>query len=920
MTNRYWDYSIENCKRALHELYTLCQDEQSVDKCDSVLEVLKSTSLNFQDLKSTLFTSINSNADKENVKLTSQLKSSSTGGLNEESIEIKQTPSSPVQESIKTNSITPESIILHPISLDSSKKSNSSSTLPNLITPIITTTTSTNTSIAPTTSTTEQSMKWSDRLKLALNLNDNPNDLDLSNDNDNDNDNDNNNNNNNNNNSTKLKETYENKQNQAKIKREEILDKKISGVITNRTRLNEFNKRNEENKERKKISIEAKQGRADQLHDQHITQIKQKANFETKKVEEMQWITNQSSESHKYFKQKKFDKLEAKRKKFIEEKRKKSLDSATLREESATRRRKQIESSRAQILLGYMPNSPPISEDPNRKIRRYCRYCNVLITSDEFLENHLQDPRHQVNFKKGRTATQVGTEDGALVLVTLPFDLLSTQLLAPISKEEMERIRELESEMKPTIQNLQNNVFSEKLYQLDYNEKKLILSPLSNGTNIAIYEKVLNEFTNLIAKKDYENLQFLLNDLLILLTKHNQYNDYIYFTKNGGMVNIMKILNEFHNPPSNLIKLSIELLLILCRCEANLIYFITTPGGIVGILDMLSGNILSKPDLVSPFLPPLLKLLNRIITLKDLDMQGHYKTNDFKMDLISYIIGQCIFEKLELKLPRHIQLGLLDSNVNSTIFAQEVIRLLLNISMYYLELKKSNISSFLPPIPESQNFLLTLKKTNLIGILSLLTSTLLRTTKKPVANSTIEISNTLLQLVNDSLQLFIKLSILDLPFIQSFLGSDDYQIEFYHFVNHLLRYTTQKTNLNNNLNGTQQNPIQIQILDRIIVLLGYYSIKNERNQEILHWGEQETILHKLCTLPLVYYFDKDSTKSNIIYPTLITLCLNNRNRILIKQELSIELLNNYYNEHHNNNTMNELLCYLNLNKDPFIID
>ena len=63
-------------------------------------------------------------------------------------------------------------------------------------------------------------------------------------------------------------------------------------------------------------------------------------------------------------------------------------------------------------------------------------------------------------------------------------------------------------------------------------------------------------------------------------------------------------------------------------------------------------------------------------------------------------------------------------------------------------------------------------------------------------------------------------------------------------------------------------------------------------QVVLQSGQPPTVLQQLCSLPFQYFSDPKLT--NVLFPTLISLCYNNKdNRQILEQELSCDLLANF---------------------------
>jgi len=177
------------------------------------------------------------------------------------------------------------------------------------------------------------------------------------------------------------------------------------------------------------------------------------------------------------------------------------------------------------------------------------------------------------------------------------------------------------------------------------------------------------------------------------------------------------------------------------------------------------------------------------------------------------------------------------------------------------------------------------KDTQFAGILPLLTSLLLqkgppRNTKNKDVN---DIPKAIHPLIFTAIKVINNIAMLDIVFLQVFFGCDDFQVEWYHLLHYLISYTASGSD-----NDTK-------MLNELILLIGYYTLQNDRNQEILQWGNSPTILQRLCALPFQYF--SDARHKRILFPTLIAACfMNTRNKSILEQEMSTDLLVAYLHE------------------------
>ncbi|GAM25512.1 hypothetical protein SAMD00019534_086870 [Acytostelium subglobosum LB1] len=880
-----WSSNIQTLCITMDQIYNTLENNHSIERCDSVIQTLSNVLKDFQTLRTKI--------------TTTPAPPSSTPSSQEKKQQIDKDVTQPTSSSAST---------------------------------VVSSVPSADTAGTSTTSTAT-GMKWSDRLKIAMeNMRSGsgqsqhqehqgtrsqgqsiPPPGPSSQAQQSNNERSGNNNNSNNNLESTIRHNkereFESRQQKAKENREAMLTSKKhqSKYLSNQSdRVKEFNKRTEERVAQERAAHVEKQERADQLHDEHISSIQLKGINELKRAEEIKWISDQTSENDRYMQQKRLEKSESRRQKIaMVKKQKESL--ITKREEAAATRRREIDASRAQILLGSMPIAPPISDDYKRKIRSYCRYCNVPITSEAALQAHLQDLQHQNNLKnanlekKTSLVTTVGQRDGNSWVVTLPYDSFSTNRLAPLSNEVIEKIKSEEEASRPKL--VTTLATLKKLVINDFFSLQAIGGQVSDDYTLKqTFTKTINELNGHIQRKDYAKLQYHLIDITTLLNKYCSQDDYLNFAKLNGLQALSKICflgntnsseHKTHTAtPTSITKTTMELISKLCSVDTNVCYLLSLGLG-AQFIDLLGRSILSTHDMVIPFLPPLIALINKMFTIANLEGLP-LPINEYKSAFINYIVDSCIFEKLELKLP-HLQLGMLEGMQGPMSMAEETIQLLVSVTTYFKRFDTRQVTPFLA-LPESANLVMALKKTNVVGVLSLLTFIMLHNRKKQTVR--IEIPPSLSHILLQTLELFVNLSHLDLPFVQSMLGSDDYQVEFYHFVIHLLLYCTQRQETEKQFFAFKQH-----VIEKIVMLLGYYSLRNERNQEILHWGDKISIIQILCNLPFIYFFEKDYMR--ILLPTLLVLCNNRRSRDYIKLEMDVNILLRFITDITNDGTVGD---------------
>jgi hypothetical protein len=90
------------------------------------------------------------------------------------------------------------------------------------------------------------------------------------------------------------------------------------------------------------------------------------------------------------------------------------------------------------------------------------------------------------------------------------------------------------------------------------------------------------------------------------------------------------------------------------------------------------------------------------------------------------------------------------------------------------------------------------------------------------------------------------------------------------------------------------------LLHEIILLLGYFTLLNSQNQEVMLWGKAPaTPIQKLCALPIQYFTEQKY--KDILFPTLVAVCYENKNNTqVMQQEMSTMPLVEFIKEQNEN--------------------
>ena len=118
--------------------------------------------------------------------------------------------------------------------------------------------------------------------------------------------------------------------------------------------------------------------------------------------------------------------------------------------------------------------------------------------------------------------------------------------------------------------------------------------------------------------------------------------------------------------------------------------------------------------------------------------------------------------------------------------------------------------------------------------------------------------------------------------MQAGVGSDETRVnEFKLLVSYLIGYSKYYDNT--------------ELLDQLIVSVGYFVLFSVQNQDAVQSGRLPTILQHLVDLPFKYFLSPEL--KNILFPTLISSTYDNENnRDTLKKDVNLQLLSVYINQ------------------------
>eukprot|EP00794_Sanderia_malayensis_P010037 gene10037-11063_t len=174
-----------------------------------------------------------------------------------------------------------------------------------------------------------------------------------------------------------------------------------------------------------------------------------------------------------------------------------------------------------------------------------------------------------------------------------------------------------------------------------------------------------------------------------------------------------------------------------------------------------------------------------------------------------------------------------------------------------------------------------LKRTQLIGLLSLMYAVLHQSGTARISPSPFPLSEMIVNILTAVLRLINLVALLDLNSLQSILAAEGNSLQLRSVANYLLRYcSTQNCD---------------ELLFELVITIGYFTVMHKDNQIFIQTGRAPTILQQLGLLPFQYF--SDPKLRMILLPTLISCCYgSSENKMALEQEISQTLLASFIEE------------------------
>jgi len=185
-----------------------------------------------------------------------------------------------------------------------------------------------------------------------------------------------------------------------------------------------------------------------------------------------------------------------------------------------------------------------------------------------------------------------------------------------------------------------------------------------------------------------------------------------------------------------------------------------------------------------------------------------------------------------------------------------------------------------------------LRRTELFGVVSVLLSILLSEGRRggQPSEKAPRLPQTVTSLSVQAVRILNQVARIDLTTLQETLGACRQQ-ELYHLLVCFLDYCTSR------LHGASRVPAgqaqdETDLLHETIVLLGHYCLQRSENQGIMCFGEGQTLLTKITSLPLHYFVD-DRGKA-VLFPTILATCYGSQQNLeCLRNEMNLSLLQKY---------------------------
>jgi hypothetical protein len=541
-----------------------------------------------------------------------------------------------------------------------------------------------------------------------------------------------------------------------------------------------------------------------------------------------------------------------------------------------------------------------VSSNTSYERERLCKLCNVVVYSDNQMQTHFRCSKHQQMLSEanqGKNLTKSETDEFNLKCIFyLSDDRQSRQPIVANDKKQVlkKRLKKLKNKMilKGSEYESSLNKSSKLQGVSDNNKVKLtkLIKDLSKTIEIAERGGSGSEISN-IDKHCRE---------IIRLIEKNSSNQTLFYDLNGLSVstNLLNSLGKSNNILKNSTKSIshlLDLILITFKENSAICCNIVLTNKIITIIEVMNFNLnIVLPDNLlegnnklfnDSSVPNLIQVLSGLFSCLLENDKKQIDVSSRIIDTISLIVSYGVLNKFSSYFS-NIRNFNEDCRTVSTV--TNFLNLLTTMTKFVCCSKRSCFED--QKTEDVTQLAHAFKTTSLVGIVSMMYGLLHSDSYPYYKNDLIlkQLPANVIQILVLGFRMLNQTAFLDINMLQTLLGEESLSLQLRHITSYLLWYCTQ----------TSANDL----LNEIILLIGYFTVLNGENQIKLELGTPPTILQLLSTLPFSYF--SDQKLSNILFPTLICCCYKNeKNRSVLSDEISTILLANYVME-----SLNGLTC------------